>query len=282
VSLRLVHTVAELRAAVGQWRGAGLRFGYVPTMGALHDGHLSLVAQALEKTDRVGVSIFVNPTQFGPREDFDAYPRPLEQDLEKLEACGAHLAFVPKVEEMYPEGFSTAVSVSGLTEELEGAHRPGHFAGVATVVTKLLTQALPDVAVFGNKDYQQLCVIRRLVRDLDLPVEVEGAHTVREADGLALSSRNVYLSPEQRRTAATLYTVLVTVAEEVAEGAAPALTCAAGIKTLLSAGFEAVDYLEVRDAETLVPWTNHDRPARVLAAARLGRTRLLDNLPVSR
>ena len=280
-TLPTVRSVADLRAQVRVWRQDGLRVGFVPTMGALHRGHLSLVETALTRADRVIASVFVNPSQFGPNEDFSAYPRQETADAGLLGGAGAHLLFAPTVAEMYPPGFVTTVTVTGISSGLCGDIRPGHFAGVATVVTKLLLQALPDVAVFGEKDYQQLQVIRRLVRDLDIPVEVIGAPTVREPDGLALSSRNAYLSPEQRAIAPAIYRVLTGLAERLrGSGAAAAPLLAAGAEDLLRAGFASVDYLELRDAEDLAPLAQADRPARLLVAARLGKARLIDNLGV--
>src|SRR3954454_18732936 len=206
--MSIARNVAALRAAVHAWRAAGEQVGLVPTMGALHAGHLALVAAARVQCERVVASLFVNPKQFGPREDFAAYPRDEAADLAAFARGGVDLVFAPPVEEMYPTGFATTVHIAGITEELEGGHRAGHFDGVATVVGKLLLQCLPDAAYFGEKDYQQLIVVRRLVRDLDIPVRIEGVRTVREPDGLALSSRNVYLSPEERRIAPQLHRVL--------------------------------------------------------------------------
>jgi pantoate--beta-alanine ligase len=249
-------------------------------MGALHRGHLALVEAARRHCERVVASLFVNPKQFGPREDFTAYPRDEAADLMKFREAGVDLVFAPTVEEMYPAGFVTAVRVAGIGDELEGAHRPGHFDGVATVVSKLLLQCLPDIACFGEKDYQQLLVVRHMARDLDIPVKIEGIATVREPDGLALSSRNVYLSPEERRNAPLLYRVLNEIATALAaepENVAAALQN--GVAELRQAGF-APDYLELRDTADLSPLSRLDRPARLLAAAHLGRTRLIDNIPV--
>lgn len=277
----IARRVEELRTAVAAWRRSGARVGLVPTMGALHDGHLALVRRALEAGERVVVSIFVNPTQFGPSEDFSAYPRREEEDLAKLGAIGAHLAWLPAVGEMYPEGFATTVTVAGVTEGLDGVHRPGHFQGVATVVAKLLLQALPDSAYFGEKDYQQLLVVRRLVRDLDIPVRVAGVPTVREPDGLALSSRNLYLSAAEREVASALPRVMRATVARAEEGAIPVAELLAGARAaLIEAGFASVDYVALCDAETLQPVARLDRPARLLAAARVGRTRLIDNMPV--
>jgi pantoate--beta-alanine ligase len=281
-SLPIVRTVSDLRAQVAAWRNAGLRVALVPTMGALHQGHLSLVRRALEEADRVVASVFVNPTQFAPGEDFEAYPRGEARDAELLASAGCHLLYAPAAAEIYPDGFSTTVVVSGVAAPLEGERRPSHFAGVATVVAKLLIQAQPDVAVFGEKDWQQLQVIRRLARDLDLPVRILGASTVREEDGLALSSRNAYLTPEQRGVAGVLNRVMKALAEAAAAGEPlePAEQAAADV--LLEAGFDKVDYIEVRHAETLEPLRPSvgEAPARVLAAAWLGQTRLIDNMAV--
>jgi pantoate--beta-alanine ligase len=281
-ALPIVRTVSDLRAQVAAWRREGLTVGLVPTMGALHEGHLSLVRLALEHADRVVSSVFVNPTQFAPGEDFEAYPRGEAKDAALLASAGCHLLYAPSPAEVYPSGFSTTVTVSGVSEPLEGERRPTHFAGVATVVAKLLTQAQPDVAVFGEKDYQQLQVIRRMAIDLDLPVRILGGPTVRAEDGLALSSRNAYLTPEQRPIAAVLNRVVKALAEAAAAGEPlePAEQAAADV--LLEAGFDRVDYIEVRHAGDLSPIRPalDGRPARVLAAAWLGQTRLIDNMAV--
>ena len=272
-SLPTVRTVADVRAHVAAWRRAGLSVALVPTMGALHEGHLTLIREGAKLADRVAASIFVNPTQFGPNEDFERYPRREEQDCALLKGAGAHLLYAPGVSEIYPKGFQTTVTVAKVSSGLCGDTRPVHFAGVATVVTKLLLQVSPDAALFGEKDYQQLQVIKRLVRDLDIPVRVIGVPTVREADGLALSSRNAYLSPEERRRAATLYRVLCAVA-------AGRATTDAARADLLQAGFTSVDYLEIRDAETLEP-AALSPSARVIGAAWMGATRLIDNVSVT-
>jgi pantoate--beta-alanine ligase len=278
--IEIVRTVESLRARVRNWRDAGARVALVPTMGALHEGHLTLVRHAQALTDRVCVSLFVNPTQFGPNEDYTIYPRDEASDAEKLAVLGADLLFAPTTEEMYPPGALTRISVSGVGEMLEGEHRPGFFTGVATVVSKLLLQAMPDVALFGEKDYQQLLVIRRMVADLWIPVQIEGVPIVREPDGLALSSRNAYLSADERRIAPALYRTIVAVAAGVAGGSDPVGRGEWGETELLRQGFDSVDYVSVRDAATLMPWTVSTRPARVLAAARIGSTRLIDNVPV--
>ncbi|ARJ66296.1 pantoate--beta-alanine ligase [Magnetospirillum sp. ME-1] len=276
----IVRSVAQLRAQVGGWRDAKLSVALVPTMGALHDGHLSLVRRGLELADRCVASVFVNPTQFGPNEDFARYPRQEEKDAAALSSAGCHVLFAPTVPEMYPDGFATTVSVSGVSDGMCGAVRPGHFAGVATVVTKLLLQCLPDVALFGEKDYQQLAVIRRFARDLDIPVRIEGVPTLREDDGLAMSSRNAYMTPEQRAIAPWLIRALTGVADGLRAGAKASDLCPMAASGLLKAGFDSVDYIEVRDAASLAPAELLDRPLRILAAARLGNTRLIDNIGV--
>ena len=278
--IALARSVAALRETVAGWRKQQERIALVPTMGALHRGHLALVEAARRRCERVVASLFVNPKQFGPREDFTAYPRDEAADLAKFREAGVDLVFAPTVEEMYPAGFVTAVRVAGIGDELEGAHRPGHFDGVATVVSKLLLQCLPDIACFGEKDYQQLLVVRHMARDLDIPVKIEGIATMREPDGLALSSRNVYLSPEERRIAPLLYRVLNdTAAALAANPENVAATLQNGLAELRQAGF-APDYLELRDAADLSRMSRLDRPARLVAAAHLGRTRLIDNIPV--
>jgi pantoate--beta-alanine ligase len=277
-----LRTVADLRDAVAAWRRAGDSVALVPTMGALHEGHLALVRAAQRTCRRTVVSIFVNPTQFGPNSDFERYPRDLAGDLAKLAAVGADTAFTPEVAEMYPPGWATTVTVSRLTEGLCGPHRPGHFAGVATIVTKLLNQAGADAAFFGEKDYQQLQVIRRLARDLDIPTRIEGVATVREADGLAMSSRNLYLAAAERAVAPRLYRVLTEAARAFADGAPAADIASRAAAALTAAGFAAIDYVEIVDAETLAPVDRFAGPARVAAAAWLGKTRLLDNVPVDR
>jgi pantoate--beta-alanine ligase len=279
--LQIARTVSELRKRTARWRKSDERLGLVPTMGALHEGHLALVRAAQAGCDHVVVSIFVNPAQFAANEDLASYPRREAADLDLLQEAGVDLAFIPSVDEMYPQGFSTHVRVSGLSEGLCAAYRPGHFGGVATVVTKLLIQVLPDTAYFGEKDYQQLLVVRRLARDLDIPVNIQGVATVRDPDGLALSSRNVYLSPDDRRIAPELARVLRSIAATLAEQpAAVARQLAWGMAELERAGFE-IEYLEVRNAETLAPVPAEITVrSRVFAAVRLGRTRLIDNMPI--
>jgi pantoate--beta-alanine ligase len=277
--LTTIRTVADLRTHLAPWRKAGESIALVPTMGALHAGHLSLVTLAKSKADRVAVSIFVNPIQFGPREDFNTSPRDEAGDIEKLGKAGADFVFVPDTAEMYPGGFSTKVSIGDLTEDLCGANRPNHFDGVATVVTKLLLQCTPDMAIFGEKDYQQLLVIKHLVRDLNIPVEILGGEIVRENDGLALSSRNAYLSPSERETAPLLHQTISEVAASLARGEGADAASVAGRFKLEAAGFR-VDYVAVRDPDTLKPLSGPVKRARVLAAVYLGKTRLIDNVPV--
>ena len=274
-----ISDLPALRDTVAAWRGAGERVVLVPTMGALHRGHLALVAHARTLGERVVASIFVNPTQFGPTEDFARYPRDTESDLVLLGQGGADAAWMPEATTMYPPGFATRITVDGLTEGLCGAFRPGHFSGVATVVTKLLNQVRPDVALFGEKDFQQLQVIRRAVADLDMEVAIHGMPTIREADGLAPSSRNRYLTPTERAAAPKLHAVLSQVAAQARDGTETAPALAEGIATLEAAGF-SVQYLAVCDTRTLAPLARIDGPARVLAAAYLGKTRLIDNVAV--
>jgi pantoate--beta-alanine ligase len=280
--IAIVRTVADLRAQVAAWRLAGERVALVPTMGALHEGHLSLVALARTKAERVVASVFVNPTQFGPNEDFDAYPRNEAGDADLLAGAGCSLLFAPTVAEMYPASFSTTVTVTGVSEPLDGAARPGHFAGVATVVSKLLLQCGPDVAVFGEKDYQQLQVIKRVVRDLDIPVEIVGAPTSRLEDGLARSSRNAYLSEPEREVAGRMNLALADAVRRLQAGESVERVEATGLAALERAGFQRIDYFEVRKADDLSrPEPGAlTVPARVLAAAVIGKTRLIDNMAV--
>jgi pantoate--beta-alanine ligase len=277
----ILHSRAELRAMVDAWHRDGLQIGVVPTMGALHEGHLALVRRALAETDRVIVTIFVNPKQFNNASDLSTYPRTLEADTAKLTPLGTHVVYAPGVEDIYPAGFATNVSVSGVSEGLCGAHRPGHFDGVATVVAKLLLQTGADKAYFGEKDFQQLQVVRRLVADLDIPVDIIPCPTVREADGLAMSSRNVRLSAEDRAVAPRLAAILTRTAEALAGGAAAAPLLAAATADILAAGFSEVEYLELRAEDGLSPLEQTDRPARLLVAAWLGGVRLIDNIAVA-
>ncbi|GAA4824824.1 pantoate--beta-alanine ligase [Sphingosinicella ginsenosidimutans] len=279
--MQIIREIEALRAAVAGLRRDGGRIAFVPTMGALHAGHMALVAEAKTRADHVAVSIFVNPRQFGPSEDLAAYPRREAGDARMLEEAGVAILWAPDVATMYPEGFATNVSVAGVSQGLDGAARPGHFDGVATVVAKLFNQVAPDIALFGEKDYQQLAVIRRMVRDLDVGVEIVGVPTQRDADGLALSSRNAYLSPDERRAARALPRALGEAAQAIRDGAAVDEALARARARLEAAGFAPIDYVALHDAETLAPLASLDRPARLLAAARIGTTRLIDNLPVA-
>ena len=278
--LPIVRRVADLRAILDGWRKAGDSIGLIPTMGALHAGHLSLVARAKAENRHAVATIFVNPTQFGPNEDLNAYPRDEAGDLAKLIGAECDLLFAPDVAEMYRHGASTSVAVAGLTDHLDGIARPGHFGGVATIVTKLLLQVLPTRAYFGEKDFQQLQVIRRLTRDLDIPVAIVGVPTMREADGLAMSSRNRYLDGAERRIAPTLPAMLRESATALAQGAAVAVTLIDAKARLLAAGFSSVDYVALCDEESLQPVERVQAGTRLFAAAHLGRTRLIDNWKV--
>lgn len=276
-----IRTLKALRRQVQLWRGKGERIALVPTMGALHDGHLSLVRLARQHADRVIVSIFVNPAQFAPHEDFAAYPRTLPQDLKKLAGSGADLVWAPSAQTMYPEGFTTGISIAGPAQAgLEDRFRPHFFAGVAIVVGKLFLQCTPDVAIFGEKDFQQLMVVRRMARDLDLNIDIIGAKVMREMDGLAMSSRNVYLSKAMREKAPALYAALRMAAKAIRAGEKPGAALATARRTIRKAGF-VIDYVEAREAASLKPLTaNSTGKGRLLAAARLGTTRLIDNVPL--
>ncbi|MEL6768895.1 MAG: pantoate--beta-alanine ligase [Pseudomonadota bacterium] len=280
--METVRTVSALREHVTAWRRAGQRVALTPTMGALHEAHLSLVSLARSKADRVVASIFVNPTQFGPGEDFESYPRDEARDAGMLAAAGCDLLFAPSPAEMYPPGFATEVRVRGLTDVLCGAARPGHFDGVAQVVTKLLNQAWADIAIFGEKDWQQLAVIRRLARDLDIATEILGAPILREKDGLAMSSRNRYLAPEERAIAGKLHAALTAAADKARQGRSTADASAEAVIELREAGFGKVDYIDFRDGVSLaaLDFVAGESTARVFGAAHLGRARLIDNLAV--
>ncbi len=280
MTIAKLKTVSELRAQVKAWRKEGLKIGLAPTMGALHAGHLSLVAGVLKKTDRAVVSIFVNPAQFGAGEDFEMYPREEQQDCKKLEAAGAHLVYLPGVSEMYRDGPGTTVRVAGLSEVLCGKFRPGHFEGVATVVTKLLLQCLPDAAIFGEKDFQQLRVIQKLVADLKIPVEILAAPTLREADGLAMSSRNAYLTASERSTAAALPKTIKTLLNKAKAGEDLRQLEKEGQAALFLNGFDRVDYLEFREAGDLSLSQTTGKSTRLFAAAHIGKTRLIDNMSI--
>jgi len=279
--VQIIRDIAELRAAIDALRSEGGTVALVPTMGALHAGHMALVAEARARATHVAASIFVNPTQFGANEDLATYPRREAGDAAMLEAEGCAILWAPDAGTMYPNGLETPIRASALGDDLDGAARPGHFDGVATIVARLFDQVRPDIAVFGEKDYQQLCVIRRMVHDLKLPIEIVGVPTQRDADGLALSSRNANLSEEERLAARALPRALGEAARAIGEGGDVAEALERARDRLAASGFEPIDYVELRDAETLEPLITADRPARLLAAARIGRTRLIDNLPVA-
>jgi pantoate--beta-alanine ligase len=276
----IIRSLPELRQLTALWRAERLSIGLVPTMGALHKGHLSLVTKMLSHTDRVITSIFINPKQFGAGEDLEHYPKNEADDCQLLSDTGAHAVFIPDSASIYPEGFSTNISVAGISDVLCGASRVGHFDGVATIVTKLLVQALPDVAIFGEKDYQQLIIIKQLQKDLDLPIKIISGDTVREADGLALSSRNAYLSTAERDIAVQLSTALKHAVSEANSGKDLRSLEAEAIKSLIDAGFRTVDYFSFCDAKTLKQVDNINQATRVLAAAYLGKTRLIDNFKI--
>ena len=278
--MEVVRTIAKLRQHTSRWRIAEQTIGLIPTMGALHNGHLSLIKLAQGKCDRVIATIFVNPRQFLPNEDFDEYPRNEESDIQKLIEMGVDLLFAPKAPEMYQPDASTTVVISKLTDCLCATSRPGFFDGVGTVVTKLLIQALPDLAIFGEKDYQQLLVIKRLTRDLDIPVEIIGAPTIREADGLAVSSRNVFLSQTNREIASNIFKILKKTATTIAKGNEVPVACEEARSELILAGLSGVDYFEARNSKTLELIQNFENSGRLFAAVWLGSTRLIDNLEI--
>lgn len=278
--MQIIREREDLPSGLAElWAGAE-RVALVPTMGALHDGHLALVREARRHADAVAATIFVNPLQFGPAEDLARYPRSEERDLRLLEAEGCDLVWLPKVDDLYPAGFATSIEVAGVSERWEGAARPGHFAGVATVVAKLLIALSPDLVLFGEKDWQQVAVVRRLVEDLGLPHEIVAVPTVREADGLALSSRNAYLSADERARAVALPTALRRAAAELAGGGQEQAVLAAARQALVEAGFGQIDYLALVDEDTLEPLGEARPGSRLIAAATIGGTRLIDNLPV--
>jgi len=279
--VQIFRDMAGLNAGLAALRADGGRIAMVPTMGALHAGHMALVTRARALAEHVVVSIFVNPTQFGPNEDLAAYPRREAEDAALLEAAGVDILWAPGVEVMYPQGFATSIRVAGVSEGLDGAARPGHFDGVATVVARLFGQVRPDVACFGEKDYQQLSVIRRLVADLSLRVAIKGVPTERDRDGLALSSRNAYLGPRERALAVALPETLVTAGEAISGREDVPAILAWATRYLIDSGFDSVDYVALCDAGDLAPMTVLDRPARLLVAARIGGTRLIDNIAVN-
>lgn len=281
MSVPIVRTLAELRATVAAWRRQGAKIAVVPTMGALHEGHLSLVRAALVQAERVIVTLFVNPKQFNSAADLAAYPRTEDSDAAKLSPLGAHMLYAPNAEEIYPDGFATNVSVSGVSDGLCGAFRPGHFDGVATVVAKLFLQTQADLAFFGEKDFQQVHVVKRMAKDLDIPIEIVPCATVRETDGLAMSSRNVRLSAEDRATAPKLVQALRAAAIRLRAGEAAEPVLRDATKAIEAAGFAQVEYLELRAAADLKPLARADVPARLLVAAWLGDVRLIDNIEVA-
>jgi pantoate--beta-alanine ligase len=276
--VEVINTPAAMSAWSDAARASGQRIAFVPTMGALHAGHVSLLSAARGRGDVVALSIFVNPTQFGPKEDLARYPRDLPGDLAKAGSVGTEVAFVPDAKDMYPSGYQTYVDVREVSQGLCAGSRPGHFTGVASVVCKLLNIVRPHVALFGEKDFQQLAVIRRMVADLNMPVEILGQPTVREADGLAMSSRNAYLSPTDRMRATTIYKGLCAARDRLAGGEHSAAALLAEARAMVEKGVDRIDYLEIRDAETLRPIDAINRPAVMLAAAYVGTTRLIDNL----
>ncbi len=278
--MQIIRDLAGLRPALRSIGAGGERIALVPTMGALHAGHMALITAAKRNATRVVATIFVNPLQFGAGEDLDRYPRREAEDAAMLEAGGCDLVWLPTAAQLYPLGFATSISVSGISELWDGAARPGHFDGVATVVAKLLIAVMPDVALFGEKDYQQLAVIRRLVVDLGLAIEVVGVPIVRDADGLALSSRNAYLAPDQRRRAVAMPQSLIAARDAIRSGGVVDELLGQARATLEAAGFSAIDYFALVDAATLEPINTLDRPARLAAAAKMGATRLIDNLAV--
>lgn len=285
INVQIIRELTLLREAIAALRGSGpagtrKRIALVPTMGALHEGHLALIEEARARADHVVTSIFVNPIQFGANEDLDRYPRREASDAKLLSDRGCDVLWAPPVEEVYPPGFATNVSVGGVSEGLCGGSRPGHFDGVATVVAKLFNQIRPDVALFGEKDYQQLAVIRRMARDLDFGIDIVGVPTQRDTDGLALSSRNAYLTDQERKAAHALPRALGQAAARIEKGGDIADALNKAIAALNAAGFDSIDYVELRDAQTLEPVTELKQPARLLAAARLGSTRLIDNIEV--
>lgn len=279
--MQIFLDLPQLKAGIAALRSDGGRIALVPTMGALHAGHMALVADARARADHVVVSIFVNPLQFGQNEDFSVYPRREATDIAMLQAAGVSIVWTPQVSLMYPEGFASNLHVAGVSEGLDGVWRPGHFDGVATVVAKLFNQVRPDIACFGEKDYQQLAVIRRMVADLDLGIEIVGVPTQRDADGLALSSRNAYLDSDQRAQAVALPEALVMTGEAILSGGDVASALLRAEQHLLENGFHSVDYFALCDAESLTPLSRLDRPARLLVAARIGGTRLIDNIAVN-
>lgn len=279
--MRTLDSLISLRSFIKDNRKAGKTISFVPTMGALHDGHIELVRQGLARTDICIPYIFVNPKQFAPTEDLASYPRTLDADLEKLRSVSATAVYLPSMNDIYPEGFATSVIVSSIAKPLEGEFRPDFFNGVATVVAKMLLQCLPDIALFGEKDYQQLLVIKRMAKDLDIPVEIIGVPTVRDENGLALSSRNAYLNEDQYKIAIQLNKILKEIGQAIKRGEDTVISETHAHKQILDAGFDKVDYITARNADTLLPPVKGDKNLRLLAAAWLGKARLIDNMPLS-
>ena len=277
---QIIRTVADLRPIVRAWKAARDLVGVVPTMGALHDGHLSVARAGKQECERVITTIFVNPKQFNNPDDLKKYPRTEEADVALLSSVGVDVVFIPQPDEVYPDGFITTVSVGGVSEPLEGRMRPGHFYGVATVVSKLFGMTMADRGYFGQKDWQQLQVVQRLVRDLNIPIKIVGCETIREADGLAMSSRNVGLTVEGRAVAGVLYSAITAAADDIRAGQSDRMAIREAAEKVRSAGFERVEYIELRDAETLMPSDDVNRPRRMLAAAWIDGVRLIDNIPV--
>ena len=277
----IITTIAGVREYVAGAKKMGKKIGFVPTMGALHDGHLSLIKQAKSESDVVIASIFVNPKQFSTTEDSERYPRPLADDIAKLTSMGVSIIYTPTAIEIYPDGFLTTMAVQGLSTILCGATRPGHFDGVALIVVKLFLQIMPDVAVFGEKDYQQLTIIKKIVQDLNFPIKIIGAATVRHKDGLAMSSRNQYLNAAERTIAPLLFASLVAIAKKLIAGDDAAAIFPGAIDHLLAGGFQKIDYLEWRTADNLAPAFNLRKSSRLLVAGHLGRARLIDNIAVA-
>lgn len=276
----IIRTVAELRPIVRGWKAAGEMVGVVPTMGALHEGHMSLARAGKRECERVITTIFVNPKQFNNPDDLKKYPRTEEADVALLSSVGVDVVFIPHAEDVYPDGFITTVSVGGVSEPLEGRMRPGHFDGVATVVTKLFGMTMADRGYFGQKDWQQLQVVLRLVRDLNLPITIVGCETIREEDGLAMSSRNVRLTDAGRAVAGVLYSAITAAADDIRAGQSDRMAIREAAEKVRAAGFDRVEYIELRDAETLMPSDDPQKPRRMLAAAWLDGVRLIDNIPV--
>ena len=278
--MQIIRRLSDLSPALSLWREDGEIIALVPTMGALHAGHLALVQAAKSRADRVVASIFVNPLQFNDRHDLDRYPRQEDEDSAKLISAGCDLLWMPTAEQLYPDGFATNVSVGGVSDRWEGEHRPGHFDGVATVVSKLFVATMPGLAIFGEKDWQQLAVIRRMTADLGLPIEIVGHPTIREVDGLAMSSRNALLSEEERAMAPALYRTMAELSGAICRGGAPQEAIAAAIASLGGAGFGPIDYVAYVDGDTLEPLDQYREGGRLIAAAFLGNVRLIDNISV--